>query len=94
MPAYHFEGSSDSGFQISGILEAEDKSHAQRKAQRFCATTELMLVSEIDPGLSKPHVEGIRCASRDACQDLTLKGRALSLVESVTAVLFGKRSAE
>ena len=58
MAVFHFEGSSDSGFQVSGMLEADDASKAKRKAQRFCGTRELVQVFPVDPQHQMPHVGG------------------------------------
>lgn len=93
MPAYHFEGSSDSGFQVSGILEADDKQQAQRKAQRFCATQELVLVSELGSG-QQDHRSGETenvCLAAGSGQPRTWRARARSLAASVAGALRGNR---
>lgn len=62
MPAYHFEGVCDCGFQVSGMLEAENDSQARKKAQRFFAANESIMVSEIEvarPG-RRPDESGVR----------------------------------
>ena len=81
MPTYHFETVSDSGFEISGVLEADDEALARRKAQRFCATRELVVVSEFgaDP---QP---GSREAGTAARSRLTWMGR----VRGAAAALAG-----
>ena len=90
MPAFHFEGSSDSGFQVSGILEADDESLARRKAQRFCGTSEIVLVSEVGVRGSDSLTETAGEVGCDECFGQTEKGSGMRLVAWLAAALLGR----
>lgn len=70
MAVFHFEGSCDSGFLVSGMLEADDVSKAQRKAQRFCGTRELVQVFPVDPEHHMPCVGGGAPSDPDASESV------------------------
>jgi len=88
MPAYHFEGSSDSGFHVSGLLEADDAAQARKKAQRFCGTSELVVVSETDPAWQ----EYLSRTSVPVGPDGAGTGRKRGRFASLWAALFGRRT--
>lgn len=89
MPAYHFEGTCDSGLQVSGLLEADDESHARRKAQRFCGTSALVLLSEIELVRNESVSENTGDAGQAEGGCLSWKVRARRLAASIVNALRG-----
>ena len=91
MAAYHFESVSESGFGVSGLLDADDERHARLKAKRFCCTCNLLRVEELEPGTDDHRAQKAGAVGRDAFRCETFKGRLVSLALSMWDALLRER---
>jgi hypothetical protein len=86
MAAYHFEGVCESGFGVSGILEAEDDIRARQKARRFCDTVRLLQVFDGEPATQEALAEEAAALKSTAFSCETWK-RCVRSLRSQTASL-------
>ena len=91
MAVYHFESVCESGFAVSGLLEADDESHARLKAESICGASNLLRVKALGPGPDGPHAETAGEAGHEAFRCETVKGRLVSLAVSIWGALLKER---
>jgi len=88
MAVYHFESVCESGFAVSGLLEADDERHARLKAESICGTCNLLRVKQLGPCPEDTRAE---IAGREAFGSETLKGRLVSWAVSIWGALLKER---
>lgn len=87
MPVYQFEGRGESGFGVSGILEAKDETEAHVKAGRFCDTVTLVRIMETGPGQSATDAGKTGAVSRTSTFRAAGRGRDAVLFVAIRAAV-------
>ena len=91
MPAYYFEGVSDPGFEMSGIVEAADESGARLKALRFCSSVDRLQECDVVPDRHKARAIETGTVRRTGFPNETWISRTISVGAAIWGALRQER---